>query len=83
MAYKLIYNPLVDYIRSHVRLCAVPLYNKAYNLCYLLSVGWYTVACKPNLYICICTYDGIKIGLLNNNAGYMCCKIYRIRHSLS
>ena len=23
MAYKLIYNPLTDYIRSHVRLCAV------------------------------------------------------------
>ena len=28
MAYKLIYNPLIDYIRSHVRLCAV-LYSKA------------------------------------------------------
>ena len=48
--YKLICNPLVDYIRSHVRLCAVLLYSKASNLCYLLTVGWYTVACKPNLY---------------------------------
>ena len=75
MAYKLIYNPLVDYIRSHVRLCTVVLYSKATNLCYLLTVGWYsyTVACKPNVYICICTYDGIKVGLLYNNAaaGYV------------
>ena len=22
--------------------------------------------------ICICTYDGIKVGLLYNNAGYIC-----------
>ena len=44
LGYKLIYNPLVDYIRSHVRLCAVVLYSKASNLCYLLTVGWYTVA---------------------------------------
>ena len=51
MAYKLIYNPLVDYIRSHIRLSAVLLYSKASNLCYLLTVGWYTVACKPNLYV--------------------------------
>ena len=78
MAYKLIYNPLVDYIRSHVRLCGVLLYSKASNLCYLSTVRWYTVACKPNLYyvyiyiyiyIYICTYDGIKVGLLYNNAG--------------
>ena len=47
LGYKLIYNPLVDYSRSHVRLCAVLLYSKASNLCYLLTVGWYTVACKP------------------------------------
>ena len=51
MAYKLIYNPLVDYIRGNVRLCVVLLYSKASNLCYLLTVGWYTVACKPNLYV--------------------------------
>ena len=36
MAYKLIYNPLIDYIRSHVCLCMVLLYSKASNLCYLL-----------------------------------------------
>ena len=73
MAYKVIYNPLVDYIRSHVCLCAFLLYSKASNLCYfsLLTVKWYTVACKPNLYVCICTYDGIKVGLLYNNAGYV------------
>ena len=47
LGYKLIYNPLVDYIRSHVRLCAILLYSKASNLCYLLTVGWYTVVCKP------------------------------------
>ena len=82
MAYKLIYNPLVDYIRSHVCICTVLLYGKASNLCYLLTVGWYTVACKPNrlacmpqyttcvcTYVAICTYDGIKVGLLYNNAG--------------
>ena len=34
MAYKLIYNPLIDYIRSHVHLCAVLLYSKALSLCY-------------------------------------------------
>ena len=49
MAYKLIYNQLVDYIKSHVCLCAVLLYSKASNLCYLLIVD--TVACKPNLYV--------------------------------
>ena len=32
-------NPLVDYIRSHVRLCTVLLYSKASVLCYLLTVG--------------------------------------------
>ena len=47
------------------------IYSKASNLCYLLTVGWYTVAYKPNLYVCICTYDGIKVGLLYNNAGYV------------
>ena len=45
MAYKLIYNPLIDYIRSHVRLCAAVLYSKASSLCLLLTVGWYSVAC--------------------------------------
>ena len=68
MAYKLIYNPLVDYIRSHLHLCMVLLYSKTSNLCYLLTVGWYTVACKPNLYVYICIYDG---GLLYNNAAYV------------
>ena len=40
MAYKLIYNPLIDYIRSHVRLCAVLLYSsKASSLCYTVNSG--------------------------------------------
>ena len=42
---------MVDYIRSHVCLCTVLLYSKASNLCYLLTVGRYTVACKPKLYV--------------------------------
>ena len=42
------YNPLIHYIRSHVRLCAVLLYSKASNLC---TVEWYTVTCKPNLFM--------------------------------
>ena len=37
MAYKLIYNPLIDYIRSHVCLCAVLLYSKASSLCYAVN----------------------------------------------
>ena len=62
MAYKLIYNPLIDYIRSHVRLCAVlVLYSKASSLL-LLTVGWYSVACMQAKSICISTYDGIKGG---------------------
>ena len=50
MAYKLVYNPLIDYVnvRSHVCLCAIMLYSKASMQ---LTVGWYTVACKPNLYV--------------------------------
>ena len=62
MAYKLIYNPLIDYIRSHVRLCAAVLYSKASSLCLLLTVGWYSVACMQAKSICISTYDGIKGG---------------------
>ena len=61
MAYKLIYNPLVDYIRSHVRLCAVLLYSKTFNLCYLLTVGWYTLACKPSLYVYALMIEGCSI----------------------
>ena len=60
MAYKLIYNPLIDYIRSHVRLCAVLLYSKALSL--LITVGWYSVACMQAKSICISKYDGIKGG---------------------
>ena len=62
MAYKLIYNPLIDYIRSHVCLCAAVLYSKASSLCLLLTVGWYSVACMQARSICISTYDGIKGG---------------------
>ena len=49
MAYKLIYNPLIDYIRSHVRLCAAVLYSKASSL----TVGWYSVACMQAKSICV------------------------------
>ena len=59
MAYKLIYNPLIDYIRSHVRLCAVLLYSKASSLL-LLTVGLYSVACMQAKSVCISMYDGIK-----------------------
>ena len=47
MAYKLIYNPLIDYIRSHVRSV------RFYYIVRLpvLTVGWYSMACKPNLYV--------------------------------
>ena len=58
MAYKLIYNPLIDYIRSHVRLCTAVLYSKALSLCLLLTVGgivWH--ACKPNLYVYPCMME--------------------------
>ena len=53
MAYKLIHNPLLDYIieAMYALICTVLLYSKASSLCYLLTVGWYTVACKPNLYV--------------------------------
>ena len=27
-----------------------------------LIVGWYSVACMQAKSICICTYDGIKVG---------------------
>ena len=59
MAYKLIYNSLIDYIRSHVCLCEVLLYSKASSLCYWGGIVWH--ACKPNLYVSS-TYDGIKVG---------------------
>ena len=58
IAYKLIFNPLIDYIRSHVCLCVVVLYSKASSSCYLLTVGWYTVVCKPNLYVYALMYNG-------------------------
>ena len=35
----------------HIRHCAVLLYSKDSSSCYLLTVRWYTVACKPNLYV--------------------------------
>ena len=70
MAYKLIYNPLIDYIRNHVRLCAVLLYSKTSSLCYLLTVGWYSVAwlCRPNLYVRI---YGYALMMESSNAGYV------------
>ena len=57
MAYKLLHNPLIDYIRSHVRICAILLYSKASSLC---TVEWYTVAYKPNLYVYALIYGGIN-----------------------
>ena len=63
----------------YICLCTVLLYSKASNLCYLLTVGWYGVTCKPNLYVYALMMESKYIGLLYNNA----CKIYRIRQSLS
>ena len=31
----------------------------------------YSGACMQAKSICMCTYDGIKVGLLYNNAGYV------------
>ena len=64
MAYKLIYNPLIDYIRSHA---CTPLRGSVIRLrvyVILLTVGWYSVACMQAKSICISTYiyDGIKGG---------------------
>ena len=68
MAYKLIYNPLIDYIRSHAcmyafaRFCYIVVRLRVYVI--LLTVGWYGVACMQAKSICISTYiyDGIKGG---------------------
>ena len=46
MAYKLIYNPLIDYIRSHVRLCAGMLYSKA-----SMQLGGILWHASQNLYV--------------------------------
>ena len=62
-------------LKIHIWLCVVLLYSKASSLCYLLlTVGWYSVACKPNLYVQLCTYDGIKVGLLTNHL--IICKLH-------
>ena len=66
MAYKLIYNPLIDYIRSHVCLCVVMLCSKASSLCTYSGMVYCGMQAK-----CMCTYGGIKIGLLYNNTGYV------------
>ena len=66
MAYKFIYNPLIDYIRSHactpLRGCYIVVRLRVYVI--LLTVGWYSVACMQAKSICISTYiyDGIKGG---------------------
>ena len=62
MAYKLIYNPLIDYIRSHVYAFA--------RFCYIVRLQVYVtvkqwgvcVACMQAKSICISMYDGIKGG---------------------
>ena len=70
MAYKLIYNPFIDYNRSHVCLCAVMLYSKA-SMQLLLVNNWVVYCGMQAKSVCVCTYDGIKVGLLYNNAGYV------------
>ena len=54
MAYKLIYNPLIDYIRSHVRLCAAVLYSKASSV--TVNSG---VVCMHASQIYMCIYPRI------------------------
>ena len=52
MVYKVIYDPFIDYIRSHVCLCEILLYSKASGLCYLLlTVGWYIVWHASQIYM--------------------------------
>ena len=59
MAYKLIYNPLIDYIRSHVRLCAVMISSKA-SMQLLLVNNWVVYCGMQAKSVCICTYDESK-----------------------
>ena len=49
--YKLIYYPLIDYIRIHVHLCAVMLYSKA-SMQFLLVNSW-VVYCGMQAIICM------------------------------
>ena len=67
MAYRLIYNPLVDYIRSHVRLnlCSSVIITVRLPIYINSWVVWCDMQAKS---ICICTYNGVKVGLLYNNA---------------
>ena len=66
MAYKLIYNPLIDYIRSHVCLCAILIHSmQGFQFMYSGMV-YCDMQAKS---ICICAYGGFKVGLLYNNAG--------------
>ena len=76
MAYELIYNPMIDYIRSHVHLCAVLLYSsKASSLCYTVNMQWGGIvwhACKPNLYVYLRIYMmESKEALPSSNASYV------------
>ena len=75
MAYKLIYNPLIDYIRSHVCLCVILLYSKASCLC---TVEWYTVACKPNSYQEVCGDLPLSGRMANFAAGMICLHMFSI-----
>ena len=61
-----IYDPLIDYIRSHVCLCAVLLHVYIIRLPAYVTGGSYIVwhACKPNLYAYARSYNGIKVGWL-------------------
>ena len=70
MAYKLIYNPLIDYIRSHVQYASAWFY---YIVRLPVYVQWNGILWHASQIYCvaICTYDGIKVGLLYNNAGYV------------
>ena len=86
MDYKLIYNPLIDYIRGHVSLCVVLLYSiikawfyyygKASSRIIMLLANSGVVLCGMQAKS-ICTamhlFDGIKVhvSLSYSNAGYV------------
>ena len=63
MAYKLIYNHSLIILEA---MCAITLYSKA-SMQLLLVNNWVVYCGMQAKSVCICTYDGIKVGLLYNN----------------
>ena len=79
MAYKLIYNPLIDYIRSRVRLCSVMSYSKA-SMQLLLVNNWVVYCGMQAKSVCIRTYDESKQPSKNHLARKMQVKTCKILH---